>query len=78
MVGPNDEVDACPWCGHPSACDERCVADRLRQEEASAAVVRIAEARVRKAAEWVDFDMQAMFESYVNNQVKAYKEAHGE
>jgi hypothetical protein len=54
------------------------VADRLRQEQASDAILRLAEARVRKAAEWVDFDMQAMFESYVNNQVKAYKEAHGE
>ena len=75
MVGPNDEVDACPWCGDPSACDERCVADRLRQEEANAAILRLAEARVRKVAEWLDFDMEEMFESYVNNQVKAYKEA---
>jgi len=54
------------------------VADRLRQEQASDAVLRIAEARVRKAAEWTEFDMEEMFQSYVNNQVKAYKEAHGE
>ena len=79
MVGPNDEVDACPWCGDPSACDERCVADRLRQEEANAAILRLAEARVRKAwihhgAAWLDFDVEEMFDSYVNQQVKAYKE----
>ena len=78
MVGPNDEVDACPWCGDPLSCDDRCEADRLRQEQASDAILRIAEARVRKAAEWAEFDMEEMFQSYVNNQTKAYKEAHGE
>jgi len=76
MVGPNDEVDACAFCGDPLNCDGACDHDRVRQEQASDEILRIAEARVRRAAEWVDFDMGALFQAYVDNQTKAYKEVH--
>ena len=69
-----DEVDACPHCGDPCFCDEACVRDMRRQEEASDAILRITEARVRKAADWLEFDMEEMFQSFVDSQTKAYKE----
>ncbi len=69
-----DEVDACPHCGDPCFCDEACVRDMRRQEEANEAILRIAEARVRKAADWLEFDMEEMFQSFVDSQTKAYKE----
>ena len=71
-----NEIDACAFCGDPLNCDGSCEHDRVRQEQASDEILRIAEARVRRAAEWVDFDMDALFQAYVDNQTKAYKEVH--
>ena len=80
MVGPNDEVDACAFCGDPLSCDGSCEVDRLRQEEVNAAIVRLAEAKVRKRhSTWEsDAELEDMFDSYVNNQIKSYKEARWE
>lgn len=75
-----DEVDACPHCGDPCFCDEACVRDMRRQEEANAAILRMAEARARRVHvvredvfemdKWVD-DLLA----HVGDmQTKAYKE----
>ena len=72
-----NEIDACAFCGDPLNCDGSCEHDRVRQEQATDEILRIAEARVRRAAEWVDFDMDALFQAYVDNQTKAYKEVHG-
>ena len=42
-------LDACVWCGDPINCDETCDRDRMRQEEANAAIMRIRErARMRQ------------------------------
>jgi len=42
-------LDACVWCGDPINCDETCDRDRMRQEEANAAIMRIRErARMRR------------------------------
>ena len=42
-------LDACAWCGDPINCDETCDRDRMRQEEANAAIMRIRErARMRQ------------------------------
>jgi len=42
-------LDACAWCGDPINCDETCDRDRIRQEEATAAIMRIRErARMRQ------------------------------
>ena len=71
-----NEIDACAFCGDPLDCDGSCEHDRVRQEQATDEILRIAEARVRRAAEWVDFDMDALFQAYVDNQTKAYKEMH--
>jgi hypothetical protein len=75
-----DEVDACPHCGDPCFCDEACVRDMRRQEEANAAILRMAEARARRVHvvredvfemdRWVD-DLLA---SFIDMQTKAYKE----
>ncbi len=75
-----DEVDACPHCGDPCFCDEACVRDMRRQEEANEAILRIAEARYQKTQtflegdctmdEWVD-DLLA---HSIDVQTKAYKE----
>jgi hypothetical protein len=69
-----NEIDACAFCGDPLDCDGACEHDRVRQEQASDEVVRLAEARVRRSTLWVDFDANALFQAYVNNQTKAYKE----
>jgi len=42
-------LDACAWCGDPINCNETCDRDRIRQEEATAAIMRIRErARMRQ------------------------------
>lgn len=38
-----NDIGACTWCGDPINCDDTCEQDRIRQEEANAAVVRIRE-----------------------------------
>ena len=75
-----DEVDACPHCGDPCFCDEACVRDMRRQEEAGDAILRMAEARARRVHvvredvfemdEWVD----DLLSSFMDMQTKAYKE----
>ena len=42
-------LDACVWCGDTINCDETCDRDRMRQEEANAAIMRIRDrARMRQ------------------------------
>ncbi len=75
-----DEVDACPHCGDPCFCDEACVRDMRRQEEANEAILRMAEARARRVHvvredvfemdRWVD----DLLSSFMDMQTKAYKE----
>ena len=75
-----DEVDACPHCGDPCFCDEACVRDMRRQEEANEAILRMAEAKARRVHvvredvfemdKWVD---DLLF-SFMDMQTKAYKE----
>ena len=75
-----DEVDACPHCGDPCFCDEACVRDMRRQEEANEAILRMAEAKARRVHvvredvfemdRWVD----DLLSSFMDMQTKAYKE----
>ena len=75
-----DEVDACPHCGDPCSCDEACVRDMRRQEEANEAILRMAEAKARRVHvvredvfemdKWVD----DLLSSFMDMQTKAYKE----
>jgi hypothetical protein len=83
-----DEVDACRFCGDPLNCDDSCEVDRVRQEEANAAILRIAEARVRKSRthteELRELDEllcdlskpSPLFDSYKAMMTRAYKEVH--
>ena len=83
-----DEVDACRFCGDPLNCDDSCEVDRVRQEEANAAILRIAEARVRKSRtpteELRELDEllcdlskpSPLFDSYMTAMTRAYKEVH--
>ncbi len=81
-------VDACRFCGDPLNCDDSCEVDRVRQEEANAAILRIAEARVRKSRthteELRELDEllcdlskpSPLFDSYKAMITRAYKEVH--
>ena len=74
------EVDACPHCGDPCSCDEACVRDMRRQEEASDAILRITEARYRKMKTFLDGDcdmnewVDDLLVGYLDLMTKAYKE----
>lgn len=81
------EVDACRFCGDPQDCDDSCEVDRLRQEEANAAILRIEEARVWKSRTHTEEQREMdeficdlsksspLFDSYMDAMTRYYKEA---
>lgn len=83
-----DEVDACRFCGDPQNCDDSCEVDRVRQEEANAAILRIEGARVWKSRTHTEEQREMdeficdlsksspLFDSYMEAMTRYYKEAH--
>ena len=82
-----DEVDACRFCGDPQNCDDSCEVDRVRQEEANAAILRIEGARVWKSRTHTEEQREMdeficdlsksspLFDSYMDAMTRYYKEA---
>ena len=82
------EVDACRFCGDPQDCDDSCGVDRVRQEEANAAILRIEGARVWKSRTHTEEQREMdeficdlsksspLFDSYMEAMTRYYKEAH--
>ena len=81
------EVDACRFCGDPQDCDDSCEVDRVRQEEANAAILRIEGARVWKSRTHTEEQRELdeficdlsksspLFDSYMDAMTRYYKEA---
>ncbi len=81
------EVDACRFCGDPQDCDDSCGVDRVRQEEANAAILRIEGARVWKSRTHTEEQRELdeficdlsksspLFDSYMDAMTRYYKEA---